>query len=235
MYGPLHQQHAFLEEIRKARMKRKSSTHIVLIPRLMTPIWLKQCNKAADCIFHIPLLTLSGLLQNLNLSLLLYFFLILGTDLSNSNPPLKCSKWQGTCARCFKIINWTEGVFCANFYWTLGTYPPCHAAWCGSCYILEGSHHFHMNSPQTIDQESTQDQEKERIRGHTKWKSRDQDPKAFIEARNGDHIMTCIFRKLKQTSPNTKSSQDQLLLLMIRRMNLDAFWSRARSNVVQNT
>ena len=35
-------------------MKRKSSTHIILIPRLMTPIWLKQCNKAADCIFHIP-------------------------------------------------------------------------------------------------------------------------------------------------------------------------------------
>ena len=45
---------ACLEELRKARMKRKQSTHIVVIQRLMTPIWLKQLNKAADCIFTIP-------------------------------------------------------------------------------------------------------------------------------------------------------------------------------------
>ena len=45
---------ACLEELRKARMKRKTSTHVVIIQRLMTPIWLKQLNKAADCIFTIP-------------------------------------------------------------------------------------------------------------------------------------------------------------------------------------
>ena len=43
-----------LEELRKARMKRKTSTHVVIIQRLMTPTWLKQLNKAADCIFTIP-------------------------------------------------------------------------------------------------------------------------------------------------------------------------------------
>ena len=43
-----------LEELRKARMKRQQSRHIVIIHKLMTPIWLKQINKAADCIFVIP-------------------------------------------------------------------------------------------------------------------------------------------------------------------------------------
>ena len=45
---------ACLEELRKARMKRKVSLHIVVIPRLMTPLWLKQLSKAADCIFTVP-------------------------------------------------------------------------------------------------------------------------------------------------------------------------------------
>ena len=35
-------------------MKRKKSRHIVIIHRLMTPTWLKQLIKAADCIFTIP-------------------------------------------------------------------------------------------------------------------------------------------------------------------------------------
>lgn len=43
-----------IEEIRKARMKRTDSLHIVLIHRLMTPLWLKQLFKASDCIFSIP-------------------------------------------------------------------------------------------------------------------------------------------------------------------------------------
>ena len=44
---------ACLEELRKARMKRKKSMHIVLIQRLITPDWMKQLNKAADCTFTI--------------------------------------------------------------------------------------------------------------------------------------------------------------------------------------
>ena len=42
-----------LEELRKARMKRKLSLHIVIIQRLMTPEWMKQLIKAADCTFTI--------------------------------------------------------------------------------------------------------------------------------------------------------------------------------------
>ena len=42
-----------LEELRKARVKRQQSLHVVLIPRLMTPMWLKQLYKTADLIFQI--------------------------------------------------------------------------------------------------------------------------------------------------------------------------------------
>ena len=42
-----------LEELRKARLKRRKSTHVVIIPKLLTPTWLKQLNKAADFVVFI--------------------------------------------------------------------------------------------------------------------------------------------------------------------------------------
>ena len=43
-----------IEEIRKARMKRKDSLHIIIIQKLFTTNWLRQFNKIADCHFLIP-------------------------------------------------------------------------------------------------------------------------------------------------------------------------------------
>eukprot|EP00980_Cylindrotheca_fusiformis_P008541 scaffold1809_cov107-Cylindrotheca_fusiformis.AAC.5 len=43
-----------LEELRKARIKRQRSTHVILIPRLCTPMWLKQLYKASDLVLEIP-------------------------------------------------------------------------------------------------------------------------------------------------------------------------------------
>ena len=74
-----------------------------------------------------------------------------------------------------------------------------------------------------------------------RWKERKSNPKDFHEARNGDHILTpfecdyCIFYKLKRRKPNRDNSQDKLLLVMIRCMNLDAFWSKSRKTVTDNT
>jgi len=45
---------AALEELRKARLKRQDSTHIVIIPRLFTTSWLRQLHKTADIVFHLP-------------------------------------------------------------------------------------------------------------------------------------------------------------------------------------
>jgi len=45
---------AAIEEIRKARLKRRSSGHIIVIPKLVTTLWLKQVYKAADIVLTIP-------------------------------------------------------------------------------------------------------------------------------------------------------------------------------------
>ena len=45
---------AAIEEIRKARLKRRSSGHIIVIPKLATTLWLKQVYKAADIVLTIP-------------------------------------------------------------------------------------------------------------------------------------------------------------------------------------
>jgi hypothetical protein len=45
---------AALEELRKARLKRQRSMHVILCPRLLTPEWLKQLYKASDLVLSIP-------------------------------------------------------------------------------------------------------------------------------------------------------------------------------------
>ena len=58
--------------------------------------------------------------------------------------------------------------------------------------------------------------------------------------RNGNHILCpfecdlCIFRKLRGTDPKATSEKDKELLVYIRRMNLDALWSRATATVNGN-
>ena len=42
-----------LEELRKARIKRQNSTHIFIVPKLLTPLWRKQLYKAADMMMEI--------------------------------------------------------------------------------------------------------------------------------------------------------------------------------------
>ena len=81
----------------------------------------------------------------------------------------------------------------------------------------------------------------ERIAVSGKWKQKDSNPLDFHEGQNGDYILChfecdiCIFRKLRKSRPNLNLPKDKLLMVVIRRMNLDAFWARARSTVNQNT
>ena len=73
-----------------------------------------------------------------------------------------------------------------------------------------------------------------------RWKQKESNRLDFHEGRNGDHTLTpfecdlCIFRKLKKRNPLDDGHQDKLLLVHIRRMNLDALWSRARSTVAEH-
>ena len=73
------------------------------------------------------------------------------------------------------------------------------------------------------------------------WVPRKSDMGRFISARNGDNLMVpfecdfCVFGKLFDHVPNTMNKQDVFAMSCIRRVILDAFWSRARSTVMANT
>jgi hypothetical protein len=43
-----------IEELRKARIKCQDSLHIVIIPRLLTPEWLRQLYKVLNFVFFVP-------------------------------------------------------------------------------------------------------------------------------------------------------------------------------------
>ena len=123
-----------------------------------------------------------------------------------------------------------DGIFCSNFYWKLGGFTPCHNAWCGECYISEDKSHFHVNYLVTnSSQSASQTKEKDVLERDQRWKEKSIDPNDYHEARNGDHALTpfecdsCVFIKLKRRKPIMGDHKDNLLLVMIRRMNLDAF------------
>ena len=42
-----------VEELRKARLKRHKSTHIIIIPKLLTPYWRKNLYRCCDFVFEI--------------------------------------------------------------------------------------------------------------------------------------------------------------------------------------
>jgi hypothetical protein len=63
----------------------------------------------------------------------------------------------------------------------------------------------------------------------------------FASARNGDNLMVpfecdwCVFGKLFDHEPNAKDVKDVFAMACIRRIILDAFWSRTRLMVDSNT
>ena len=72
------------------------------------------------------------------------------------------------------------------------------------------------------------------------WIPRKSDVAKFGQARDGDDLMVtfecdlCIFWKLYRRGPSYSNPTDKFGLDCIRRVNLDAFWSRARSTVEAN-
>ena len=163
-------------------------------------------------------------------------------DLGNYKAHLRCSQWAGSCVKCSSQRTWTQGIFCANFYWSVGNFRPCQQMWCGECYIIGTTHLFHVASPVIHGGQEGNEKEtletRERLQGL--WKGKVRDPLDFLRARDGEHLMTpfecdlCIFRKLRKVEPSLDNSQDELLMTCIRRINLDAFRARASNTVNQN-
>ena len=100
--------------------------------------------------------------------------------------------------------------------------------WCPECYISSNEINFHVRSKPGLKDED------ERFRGA--WE-KDEDQSQYHMARKGDNLITpfecdlCVLIKLKGRYSNSKLEADRKLAACIRRMNLDAFWSRAPATV----
>ena len=72
------------------------------------------------------------------------------------------------------------------------------------------------------------------------WKPKRSDLRKYSEARDGDDLMVsfecdfCVFAKISGRLPLSGSESDSHLMGCIRRVILDAFWSRARHTVTSN-
>ena len=109
--------------------------------------------------------------------------------------------------------------------------------WCGKCYTSDQTSNFHVADPENLFSE-----EGDEDRLMAGWNVKSSDKNRYSEARDGDDLLVpfecdfCVFCKItgRVFKPDTLTSDDQLMTC-IRRVVLDAFWSRARSTVASNT
>jgi hypothetical protein len=103
-----------------------------------------------------------------------------------------------------------------------GGFAPCEGAWCGPCYIPLGIRDFPVRQKLDDDGEILEEAD---------------EATRFNVARAGDHMMVpfqcdlCHFRNIMMRDPEAETRTDWEILDMIRRANLDAFWSREKSSV----
>lgn len=113
----------------------------------------------------------------------------------------------------------------------------CQKMWCGKCYTSNDDVvHFHMATDDMVLNPAGDEDRLE-----SGWGSRPKDRNRFSTARNGDDLLVsfecddCIFFKLYSRDPDINCDKDLFALACIRRIVLDAFWSRARTTVESNT
>jgi hypothetical protein len=126
-----------IEELCKARIKRQDSLHIVIVPRLMTPSGSDNSTRCQTLCSRSLHPRLTGHQPCLSLLSSVSSSLLPAAPLGNLGVPRKCSEWVGKCARCLTRRTWLQGIFCANFYWSVGGFLPCHRMWCGECYTSD--------------------------------------------------------------------------------------------------
>ena len=112
--------------------------------------------------------------------------------------------------------------------------------WCGQCYTSDPGLTFQIKTLQDHQASINNLDQKELERLTLAWGKKHRNKDDFKIGRDGDHTLipfecdSCIFRKLKRRDPELGSSQDDLLLICIRRINLDAMWSSATLTVKAN-
>ena len=158
----------------------------------------------------------------MNLSSLLFVFLLYLTTLGNYGIHPGFANWQGFCDECGAMVKVPKGIFCGNFAHPRGVWPACRKAWCGRCYKADPTLTFQIAKP-------------ENDRGNV-WQKKE-DEERFLIGRNGDSLCQpfqcdlCWFRNLKRRDPIPNRGLDVMLLIHIRRVNLDMLWSREKGTV----
>jgi hypothetical protein len=110
--------------------------------------------------------------------------------------------------------------------------------WCGECYTSHPTILFHVKQREDYENGSSSEVECEQVQ--RAWGNKHRSPDEYLVGRDGDHLLVtlecdlCTFRKLCFCDPLPNCEQDRLLLACIRRITLDAFWSRAPLTVLGN-
>jgi len=118
---------------------------------------------------------------------------------------------------------------CANFGETRGLGPPCRGTWHAKCYRQFDNDKFPVLKASDLDDSMVDPDDF----------AEEEDESRFMEARDGDHLMTpfqcddCHFCNARKRLP-INTEQDKLFQLCIRRALLDSLWSRERSTVSKN-
>ena len=202
---------------RKAQHRRTVSTHIVLIPRLLTPTWQKHLNKVSDIVLSLPVghpAWPSNMHEPLTVGLVFPFIRYRLWRLHISPLILDLEKHLRSV---WKANPSAKGFFCADFGASRGSWQVCRRSWCGRCYTAPVELKFQIAQP-------------ENDKG-SKWKKR-KDESRFLTACDSDMLCCpfqcdlCWFINLCKTEPNLLSHTDKRLVGYIRRVNLDLMWSR---------
>ena len=114
-----------IEQIRYARLKRQTSLHVFVIPKLFYALFRRQLHKTMDIVLFLPP-CFEFWPKSMHEPLIISFlFPYLGLTRGQLRTLQNCAMWAGNCKRCGKRRGWTEGIFCANFCWKVGNFQPC--------------------------------------------------------------------------------------------------------------
>mmetsp|Transcript_24077 Transcript_24077/g.36570 ORF Transcript_24077/g.36570 Transcript_24077/m.36570 type:complete len:345 (-) Transcript_24077:208-1242(-) len=216
-----------LEELRKARIKRHKSLHIVLISKLAKLMWQKMLYKLSDVVLDLPanLPFWSESMHEHLLIGLLFPYIRYDPWCLRGTPKMYQLRWE-VQKECLKTLHWPRGLFCTNFAWSLGGSHSCRGAWCGSCYTYAGTHKFFCQYDKREMHEVVGDNGK-RL---NLWRHKSPDEKQFLEARDGDMLLSpfvcheCIFFILVGQPPNAEFHSDGLLVSVLKRAILDGLY-----------
>jgi hypothetical protein len=88
--------------------------------------------------------------------------------------------------------------------------------WCGECYFSDPEILFHVKQ-RAINKDKNENDPMHRQCMQAAWGKKQRAPDDFLRARDGDHAMVpfecdlCVFRKLRNWSPDPTSPPNKLL------------------------